>query len=257
MPAIGGQGQSAVATELKQRGLGYAFKVNATVFQKYKTWARYFHFDLNAGSGFNDEAGCIGSPLTFLAVMRQCGIHKYHAGFCELNDDRAKALLRRSELDDMCYVHHGDNRELVYAIPEIISHYGESPQYAIGSVLCDPNGTNIPIDELAWLSGECTKMDLIIHWNSTSSKRQRNGIKPDERSLEQVIAELGKRHWLIREPSAMHQFTLLVGRNMRAGDYKSLGFHHLDSAKGMDLLNKCDLTRDQYKQLAGQGDLLA
>lgn len=65
------QGQSAFATEIKQRGLMAAFAINLAIFQRQygnNPRARYLHVDLNAGSGFNDKVGCIGSPLAFLAA---------------------------------------------------------------------------------------------------------------------------------------------------------------------------------------------
>lgn len=261
MTAKGGQGQSAVATELKQRGLGYAFKVNATAFRsvnaRFGNRYRYFHFDLNAGCGINREARCIGSPLTFVEVMHAAGVDKYHASFCDIEKDQVQSLLRRPEMNDMCFVHHGDNRQHVLTIPETIKHYGESLRHAMGSVLCDPNGAQVPVEELSWLSAECPRIDVILHWNSTINKRLRNGIKPEERSLEEVLALMNKAHWLIREPTGVHQFTLLIGRNFQSGDYKSMGFYHLESQKGSDVLNRCDLTRKQYAQAVGfQGSLL-
>lgn len=255
MPIKCSQGQSALTTEAKQRGLGYAFKVNATVFRTFSQWARYFHFDLNAGSGFNEEVGCIGSPVTFVETMRSAGIPRYHASFCDIERANVEALMRRPELTDMCFVHHGDNRELALMIPGIIRHYNENPKFAIGSILSDPNGAQVPVDELSYVSRECPRLDLVIHWNSTINKRLRNGIKPEERSLNEVIDALEKSHWLIREPCGIHQFTLLVGRNSRFGDYKAIGFHHLESEKGKDILMRCNLTSAQYAAKAGQGEL--
>src|SRR5258708_37534234 len=65
------QGQSELATERKQRGLGYAFTLNKKVASKHKDWMPpYVHIDLNAGNGYNDKAGCVGSPITFMRVFR-------------------------------------------------------------------------------------------------------------------------------------------------------------------------------------------
>lgn len=52
------QGQSAIATEGKQRGLMAAFAVNLGIFQRKhgsNPRAKYLHVDLNSGSGFNDN----------------------------------------------------------------------------------------------------------------------------------------------------------------------------------------------------------
>lgn len=249
------QGQGEFTTELKQRGLGYAFKVNTTVISKW-AWARYFHFDLNAGSGFNEQIGVIGSPITFINAMRDSGVNKYHASFVDCEKDAVDSLLPRVSQNDRCFVHHGDNAAFVSMIPGIISHYGEKPDKAIGTVLCDPNGYQVPVSELQWLNESCPKIDVVIHWNATANKRARYGVFPAHENLSQVMRLIGKQHWLIREPASMHQFTLVIGRNMKSGDYRAQGFHHLDSPAGLDILRRCDLKRNHYITACGQMGLL-
>lgn len=248
------QGQSAITTELKQRGLGYAIKVNATVFKSDPKHYRYtyFHFDIHAGSGYNEAAGCIGSPLTFINCMEDIGIAKYHAGFCDRDESAVKTLLSRVDSNPNCFVHHGDNASYIEMIPSIIEAYRDRPKYAIGSLLCDPNGCNIPIERLAWLNAVCPKIDTIIHYNATQSKREAHGIKSDTPKLFDVVEGIGKTHWLIRRPSGMHQFTLLIGRNHKFGDYKAQGFYHLDSSEGQDIARRCHLSKEQYLSESGQ-----
>jgi hypothetical protein len=257
MPAKIVQGQSGDATEIKQRGLSFAFRIGLTVAKKYPDWG-YFHFDLHAGSGYNDEADCIGSPLAFLSEVRRVGSTSYFAGFCDRDRAQISSLLNRPEIDhNRCRLFHGDNAELLRMVPEIIRLHGKN-RGTIGSVLSDPNGAEVPIDELAWLAVECPRLDIILHWNSTIVKRLRGGIKPDQMSLADAVKHIKKSHWLIREPAGIHQFTMLIGRNFRSGDWQSVGFHHLDSPKGQAILERCNLPRHEIlrRQAEAQGAFL-
>lgn len=246
------QGQG-ISTEFKERGLQAAFTINLRIFQnrfggdKYP----YFHFDLNCGTGWNDESNCIGSPLAFLQATQNTGCNRFFAGFCDIDDNKLKLLFSRPELQNKnCWSFHGDNSELPYAIPGIIRSQGDNPKMAIGMVLVDPNGYNIPLEPLVWLSKECPKLDVVINWNSTAAKRNRyNPISGGDHvpTLEQVIENLNKKYWLIRKPMTAHQFTLLIGRNFSTGDHKSLGFYHLNSMLGQDIFAQCNFTREQLK----------
>jgi three-Cys-motif partner protein len=251
MPIKKLQGQSEDATEIKQRGLSFAFRVGLAVVQKHRY--PYFHFDLHAGSGYNIEADCIGSPLAFLSEVRRANCENYFAGFCDKDKSQVKTLLSRPELDhERCRIFHGDNAEFVRMIPAIITHNNDRIFYATGSVLSDPNGADVPIDELSWLARTCPRIDTILHWNSTIIKRLRNGIKPTQISLKDAIRQIGKTHWLIREPAGIHQFTMLIGRSYRFNDWPAMGFYHLDSAKGQDILQRCDSSKRGIERLQSQ-----
>lgn len=251
------QGQSGDATEIKQRGLSFAFRIGMVVAKNHPADG-YFHFDLHAGSGYNEEADCIGSPLAFLSEARRAGCATYFAGFCDRDSAQIKTLLNRPEIDhDRCRLFHGDNAELLQMVPDIIRLYGKR-KTAFGSVLSDPNGAEVPIDGLAWLARECPRIDIILHWNSTVVKRLRGGIKPDQMSLADAICHIKKSSWLIREPVGKHQFTMLIGRNFRFDDWKSFGFYHLDSPKGQDILQRCSSAKHEIlrAQTAAQGTFL-
>lgn len=250
------QGQSGDATEIKQRGLSFAFRIGLMVAVRKFPQYRYFHFDLNAGSGINEEAGCIGSPLSFLNETSVMQCRQFFAAFCDREADQVRALLSRSALKDTrCNVFHCDNAELLSIAPDIVTSYGERRQYAIGSVLSDPNGCDVPIDDIAEIAHALPRLDVIFHWNSTITKRLRYGIKPTQIMLNDVPRLVPKAHWLIREPIGPHQFTMLVGRNFRSGDYPSMGFFHLDSERGQHIMEKCSVS-DRERLARQQSRLL-
>lgn len=259
MPSIPSsiQGQSD-ATESKVRGLGGAFAVNLAIFQaKYadKKWARYFHFDLNAGCGFNHEANCIGSPLAFLLAARSREVN-YQAFFVDINRASVVELMSREEVrqDDRAFVVDGDNASFVPAIQDVIRAAGDRPEMAIGSVFVDDNGTGIPSDELADLSGCCPKLDIFINVTATGLKR---AYARKQTRMADIIGAIDKRYWLIREPVGAFQWTMLLGRNIEVGDHKAIGFHHLMSDRGQEVFERCNYTAEElrHRNLRGQGSL--
>jgi len=248
------QGQSD-ATEFKERGLEAAFWINMKVFTaKFGARFPYWHFDLNCGCGINEKIGCIGSPLAFLRAADSVGCSRYFAGFCDNEQSQIAALMAREEVreNDQCFMFHGDNAALVQSIPDLIGKV-ERPHHAMGMVLSDPNGWGTPILELKELSEKCPKIDFALHWN-TRVRRMARGHKWEFIDIDEAIAMLNKKHWLIRDPRGPHQWTVLIGRNYRIPDYKSLGFFHLDSPKGEDIMRRCK-ARLQDKVSDPQGDL--
>ena len=237
------QGQSD-ATEFKERGLEAAFAINlkifkSTIVKKFGDRFPYWHFDLNCGCGINEKIGCIGSPLAFLRAVESIGLQSYFAGFCDINESYLHALMEREPVrhNTQCFTFHGKNAALVEAIPDIIAKV-ERPERAIGMVLSDPNGFEVPLDELAELSRRCPGIDIAIHWNSRIRRLYR-GQGWEFIDIDEAIAMLDNRYWLIREPRGNHQWTVLIGRNIKTGDHKTLGYFHLDSEKGQDIMRRC------------------
>lgn len=257
------QGQG-VSTEFKERGLQAAFTINLRIFQaKFGSSPfNYFHFDLNSGNGMNEEVGCIGSPLAFLKAVEETGVQRFFAGFCDMDAGKLALLFSRPELQrNDCWAFNGDNSEFPYSIPDIIRNYGENPSKAIGMVLSDPNGPNVPLEALEFLAKESPRLDIVINWNSARAKGHRlNPVYGGDHypTLGQVINRIKKNHWLIRQPLSSHQFTLLIGRqDLRTGNHRTLGFYHLDSPQGQAIFAQCNFTREQLKEqrMATQGGL--
>jgi hypothetical protein len=245
------QGQGS-ATEFKQRGLQAAFSINLQIFcNKFGGRFSYFHFDLNCGSGYNDVAGCIGSPIAFLRAASSAGVDNFLACFVDNCESSLQTLKEQKEIKESnnCAMFHGDNSSFIKSIPEIIRARGDDPKYAVGMVLSDPNGSGVPIDELAWLSMVCPRLDFIVNWNSTIVKRCNKQVHRTEKMRRTCLADalqmLGKKHWLIRDPRTSQQWTLLVGRNIKAGNHRELGFFNLDTAHGQRLLDRCNYTRSE------------
>ena len=227
------QGQSDLVTERKQRGLAYAFELSAAVIRKNASWAKpYLHFDINAGNGYNERAGCVGSPVTFMQVFG--GLQHFRATFIDNDAEQLSTLRKRAliQYDPRCNLHHGDNAEFLRSLQ--INGY-----WQFGTILSDPNGSDLPIEELIYLSRRFQKIDHIYHWNSTITKRLRYGIKPSQIVLADIPRLIRKKFWLIREPVGPHQFAMLIGRNYRGNDWRSGGFYHIDSPEGEAIMDRC------------------
>jgi len=238
------QGQSPITPEKEKAFLGI-FEMNLVVHKKSRFSYRYHHFDLNAGCGYNHEAGCNGSPLMFLEAAANQGVAQYYAHFVDHKKKAIEELLTRID-DQRCTIYQGDNREFVKAIPGLIRLARENPDMALGSVLCDPNGTNLPLDELIELSGLCPRLDLILNYSARAWKRVRGWKRAcgtDYASPELYLAEtlvlLRKKQWLIQDPlNDNHEWMIVVGRNYPMAGWSKMRFYDMDSPKGKEILRR-------------------
>jgi hypothetical protein len=236
------------------RGLGAAFYINLRIAQRL-AFAPYFHFDLNAGCGINAIANSIGSPLAFMRAVADAGHGRAVPHFVDRDGDALRTLMARAEMHNAnALFFHGDNASFIDLIPALIEWRGERPAYALGSVLCDPNGADIPFDALAALFARCPRLDVIVNWAAATHKRVRchPHLSHDGPRIDDLPRLFGKRHWLVRQPSSPYQFTLLIGRNVETDGYAPLGFYKRTSAIGEAIVARCDLTRSEWATAPGQ-----
>lgn len=248
------QGQSDIVTEAKERGLSLTFQSNLWVFRRLKSRFskskfKYFHFDLNCGSGWNKDVDCIGSPIAFVDSANIVGVDSYYAGFCDNDEEAINELINHSKIaiDERCHCFSEDNKSFIGKIRNIIIENGENPDKVIGMVLSDPNGTEVPIESLAELSVTVPKLDIAIHWNSAAFKRVRGAFGIDRPTLELVLSNIKKKHWFIRKPIGQWQWTILIGRNCNVTE-KPEGFYDLNSPSGQSIFAKCNYTANQFKE---------
>jgi three-Cys-motif partner protein len=231
-----GQGKTTVLKESAFRGI---FWMNLAV-QK-KSSFRYHHFDLNSGCGYNHEVGCEGSPLVFLNVADAQSVSNFSAHFVDRDREAIKELLTRIEGRPGCTAYNGENREFVKAIPDLIRLDHGNPAKALGTVLCDPNGIDLPLNELAQLARICPRLDFVINYPARVWKRARGaGIQSAQLYLAELLHSLDKQHWIIQEPLGcdIHEFMILVGRNFEFKNWSRMRFHKLDSPKAGEIIQR-------------------
>lgn len=261
------QGQGA-GTEYKERRLGAVFKINLCISKSPKLKDHpYFHFDLYAGSGYNELADCKGSPIAFIDAVKCSGRTNFYAHFVEQDKISCGQLYRRisrHEFWSRCSVHPGNNDSFIEAIPDLIRYRNQNPKKTIGSVLIDPNGHNVHWEKLEWLSTQCPKLDIVINYNTSIVKRI-TGIEAKGSAgwyrgqlirLEEVPRLLNKKHVQISTPvppNSKNKFVVLICRNFRTGDHPNMGFYHWDSKEGERIRVQEGLTK---KERSGQEPLL-
>lgn len=258
------QGQSEY-TRHKQDGLKSLLHINMRIVKSClsRYWKpgmpqlSYFHFDLNSGSGYNEEEKIIGSPLVFLQTATVEQIN-YRACFCDIRRDSCEALVERVSHNEKAYVFWGDNKSFIEMIPEIIKLKpktedcirGESPKFAMGSVYVDPNGpSGLMIDELATLFKTCERLDLIINLSATGLKRTKSFSW--SMRVSELMSKINKKNWVVRQMYGPWQWTLLLGSNFdRVPSWKAKGFVLTNSPEGQDILNRMDMTADEYDEFS-------
>ena len=255
------QGQGAT-TEFKLRGIQAAITVTMRVATgPHLVRFPYWHIDLNSGCGINHDAGCIGSPLAFLQAASSLKPN-YRAFFCDIREEAIAELKGRVGTNSRCTLLRGDNRIALPLIAERIRGLERKPRFAMGTVLCDPNGyfygDSVPADQLADFCREFPRIDIILNLNVRTRRLIRGCIEKrragweDVRCLrlDELPSFLNRRHWLIRNliSKGGDQFVLMVGRNYRLGDHRALGFHHLESVAGQAVLAAVEGLRGGLEQ---------
>jgi hypothetical protein len=262
------QGQSC-ATIDKQRRISSALVVSMQLAeaagQKYlmakkgknrPDRATYWHFDANAGCGWNDEFDVPGSPLVF-----HCMADKYlrslnrDAIFCDIDRDRIKELRERLseqksyEYTSMCL--NIDNETALGVFRDKILNSGENPKYAVGTIIIDPNGywhrseNNVgpPVEGLQDFAVKFPRIDIIINISTRICRmmmgHKRNGHPAfqDVQWPREILISL-KRHWIIGWSPTGNQFLIGVGRSMPVREHARLGLYDMDGPEGIDIMNK-------------------
>ena len=252
------QGQSISATVDKERCLGAALAVGTKIMNgKFngKGFA-YWHFDANAGCGWNEDAGVEGSPVIFhrIADRYLTGVER-RAFFCDINEKVIIQLSRRFEGTPWArcsHILHGDNEEGLEVFAECIRQSRERSEMACGSVLVDPNGyfyksakgIGAPTRGLVEFAAEFPRIDLILNLNVRTFWLQHGAghavIPPTE-----VLDSLNKKCWLVRFTNySGHKFLLAVGRNVKTSPHAAIGFFTLESEGGKEVMSIADNDKD-------------
>jgi hypothetical protein len=239
------QGQSK-ATRPKQEALAAFLAAHSRivqVIQSKHSWAGpYCYIETNAGSGWNDKADCIGSPLVASEQFMHCSGLDYQCFFIERSKSAAQ------ELDDRlcgdCYV---INQDHATALPGL-----SLPRNAFGLVYADPNALkDAPIEAMrAFFSRhEAQRIDALININAHAVRRvvagQKAGNPGSYCDLVGVMNRVDKRYWWIRQPfdTAGNRWTFLFGSNNPNLNIKGLGSVDLplfrcDSSQGKSILTE-------------------
>lgn len=250
------QGQS-LATIDKERRIGSALAIGMKVASAHfgGKGRSYWHFDANCGSGWNQRVSVAGSPIVFWQVAQAClcGMRP-EPFFCDIDQTAMHELhlrLARAAVLDPSILIPGDNEEALAVFAERVRRVDRS-QYAVGSVLIDPNGyfyrrpdgQGAPVNAIKWFVREFLRIDLILNLNVRTYQMQKGaseklGQNHDVQSPRELLPSLGKKFWLVGRGmvGGGDRFLLAVGRNFSTGDHRALGLHKLESLEGQAIMN--------------------
>ena len=209
----------------------------------------FWIYDLNAARSeyVNEDTGeqIVGSAVLGVTKARLRGLN-YKAFLCELREDNAADLQRYFARDNNVTVLQGDNE---ITLPPTLPLEGAFDQ-RFGYVYVDPNDAKLPIKMLTDMFSRkpFNRIDLIVNIAAASVKRRIHNENYDDIALDSLL-KIKKREWLVREPHAKHQWSLLVGTNWSdAPDWKKEGFYKLNTEKGGKIWEALVKTKKQQKE---------
>jgi len=250
-----GQGQGPSTID-KERQLASPLAVNMMIIAAKRPHDTYYHFDLNAGSGWNDEYGVPGTPLVFVELAERYLKH-WEAMFFEINQVRARELETRLRGIPHCRVESIDNRHFM-------EWAGKLPRRAVGSLLADPNGwlyrsmegVGSPVREIIECCEMLPSLDLIANMNVRHYRLMRGDIRhhPERAasyrriySLAEMPMVFRKRYGLVSNISSNGhgQFVRVILRNIPTNDHKALGWNLLNSPKALEIYKNLEETASE------------
>jgi hypothetical protein len=124
-------------------------------------------------------------------------------------------------------------------------------RHVFGAIYSDENGTVPPFPLLAEAAVAFPKMDLIIYVSAANIKRiLKAGARGVDGRLDEMMARIRKSYWLIREPKAKHQWTFLIGTNMKQfPEFAKQGIYHLTSPMGLTFANRLFYTAEELRDM--------
>jgi len=250
------QGQSRF-TPNKIAGFEAAFVQNLAIVRGGIGQSSYFHFDLNAGCGWNHHANCEGSPLAFRAAANRADFPSALCFCCEVDRVAADELAKRTKADGATFSVCGRNQDFVRMIPHIIRRHGGDPATAYGSILIDPNNQRrsaIPYEELRDVARVCPRLDVFFNFPQNAMKRITSavakGTHPESAAkdcydIDDMREVIGKKFLWIKQLPEMGDFALIVGRNMSGASHdKKTGLKPWDSLDGVHYRERCKMPVD-------------
>lgn len=240
------RGQSEYTRE-KQEVFGTIVATHVRVVRGIKSkhrrgYERYSYADLNAGPGFNSDAGVAGSPIIVAACADAEGV-PVDMWLFEADDAKRSALTERMAGREGVSI-YGDHR----AHWGMVTAWNRPDRIVDGLVYWDPFGDPVPVNIINGLiASPRDKVDVLLHVNANGAyKRPRGRGHADYqgRYLADDIGRINKQFWWVREPATDWQWTFLIGSNWSGfPQFRKLGFHRLDSPRGLAVLDRLNLSK--------------
>ena len=252
------QGQSAITID-KERRIGAALSISMRIAEKKFGGGnfRYWHFDANAGSGWNETVNVPGSPIVFWrnaeTILKGMRPRPF---FCDIRKDAMKELQDRlakegGRTERNSILIPGDNAEGLSVFAETIRRTERNPSLAVGTIIVDPNGwwyrakdgNGAPVNAVTEFSKEFPRIDIVLNISAGNYGRFNSTLpymRPDA-----VLDSLNKQQWLIALTGGQSRFLLAVGRNLPTHEHRALGMHDRNSDIGRSIISRAEGSRQQ------------
>ncbi len=204
------------------------------------------YFDLYAGPGrycVPNGNDIDGSPVIFSRIIAQSGL-SFRSYLFEQAPDNARQL-RDCNLPHSTII-EGDNLLGIRPFLRVT----KTPRF--GLIYADPKGV-LNWQLLQWMSRmkRYEKTDVLINIQAARGVKLHRTRYPDKfRMMTDELADIQKKHWLIREPYGKQQWTFLFGTNW--GDlpkWKKAGFHDIGSDSGRNILYELNFTNAEKRAM--------
>lgn len=206
----------------------------------------YLYIDLHGGPGVLEYNGrrFPGSPLIAHEVLQNAEI-PYDALHFEHNPEVAAELTR-------ALLGRGTVSPSPFQVG-LHDYLATAPMqaYRYGLVYSDPIDDPIPVDTFNRLAAKFPRVDLLAYVAANDQYKRANANGQGHgRRLVVDVKSVNKKVVLIREPHGAHQWTFILWSNWpELKDWRSQGFHRLDTAAGQRIMNKLNYTARELHEL--------
>lgn len=250
-------------TPIKQEAYRHVLRVNMAILRAIRNkaiqqgWTQqphFFHADFHSGPGI-DPTGKPGSPLIFAEEKTKFGLpHKVH--LFEKNPITFAQLKRNTVhlSPEFFLMHETDYSTILDYLPD------SEDKQLYGTLYLDPSNAFkavLPVNLLNQIISLCPKLEIIIWIAAATFKRIRTGAPSPERlALRSQMKMINKKHWFVRQPYGIHQWTMLVFTDWDEYPGKDDSFFDAKTEEGDYLLDRLSSTKAEREmhQLSLFGD---
>jgi hypothetical protein len=215
-----------------------------------KPWcdSRYFYMDLTAGTGVIPDTDLPNCGRVMIDTLRSTNIQFQAHLIDQFNADTLRSNLGPSP----ALYYYNDDHNLV--MKDIIPKYVKKPSY--GLMFYDPNSPGIvngnweslnSIAEIYSNHAQLGQVDFMMYLSGTAIKRVRHLT---QKKLQDWLAMLHKKYWVVRKPKGAWQWTFILGTNWDAyPKIRSIGFYPKNTEEGKDVFDTINLTSEELQKM--------
>lgn len=199
------------------------------------------YIDTNAGSGYNQDADCKGSPIIFCEKAIDWQVN-YRLFAIEQNRGRCSQLEMNLSRFRNCNIFNEDNQKCMSGILSSLK------SGLVGLIYVDYNGIpNWKMIEESSRHFNSSRLDILVRYNSGSLWRnQHNGYL----RLPEYLCKVNKKYWWGKEPAKGDKWhwSFLLGMNYPFKSWKKEGWLSFETKEGENLKEELTYSPSELKK---------